>query len=167
MESGRWFATLSSMRIRQLAITGAVFCGVTSSLAAAEDGPSPQPTPESAMLFLVQTLPGLKVLDTWNGGRLEAVYDRARAKNRCSITVGAPRAKIYTEFGGDRALRRQSWLIDFSKVTGVGQQGTRVIYKVYQSPKLNLGIVANSPAVASQMARSIDTLRRACEKNKP
>ena len=115
------------------------------------------------MDFLVRALPRLKMLHTWEGGWMEATYDRARARGRCQLEVGAPFAKIYSDFGEvNEAPLRQSWLLDFSKVTGVGQRGTRAIYKVAHDRKLVLGVVATDAELAGRIARAIESLRLAC-----
>jgi hypothetical protein len=120
-------------------------------------------TSEAAMEFLIRVLPGLKMLDTWEGGWMEAKYDRARAIGRCKLEVGAPFAKIHSDFGEvNEAPLRQSWLLDFSKVTGVGQRGTRAIYKVAHDRMLVLGVVAMDATLAGRIARAMENLRLAC-----
>jgi hypothetical protein len=120
----------------------------------------PSYTPESAMAFLVKSLPGLKEVDTWNGGWLEAKLDGADSKKRCELITKAPFGLIH--YGeSTRELDRQTWELDFARVSGVGQQGSRMLYKLKKTDQV-FSYDAGTPELALQIAYAFDALRQEC-----
>jgi hypothetical protein len=117
------------------------------------------------MAFLVKTLPNLKEVDTWDGGWFEAKLDGAGSEGPCTLTTKAPFGLNHL---GDSTteVNRQSWFLDFSTVTGVGQQGSRIIYKTKDSHIIG-GYEAGTPELALQIAYAFDALRRACNLKRP
>jgi len=112
------------------------------------------------MAFLVKSLPGLKEVDTWNGGWLEAKLDGADSKNRCELITKAPFGLIHN---GDstRELDRQTWELDFATVSGVGQQGSRILYKLKKTDEV-FSYDAGTPELALRIAYAFDALRQGC-----
>ena len=91
---------------------------------------------------------------------LEAKLDGAGTGGRCKLTTKAPSGFVH-EYGGTREVESQNSVVDFSKVTGVGQNGTRAIYKLAKVDRV-LGIEAGTPERALRIAQAYEALRQAC-----
>jgi hypothetical protein len=130
---------------------------------AAKAEAAPTQTPAAAMDFLVRTLPHVKTFDAWQGGWREAPLDRAKFNEPCELAIGAPFVKTYSDYGEQHdAPARQRWLLDFSNVSGIGQKGTRVGYKVASESNLVMGFVAPDADTAHGIAIALDTMRKMC-----
>lgn len=117
------------------------------------------------MAFLVQTLPGLKVVDTWDGGWLEAKLYAAGSDGKCVLTHKARFSLIHTD-GGEHDYPKQDWFLDFSQVTGVGVKDSRAIYKMKKVDQV-LGFDAGSHELAVRIAFALEALRQACKTATP
>lgn len=120
-------------------------------------------TPAAAMAYLVRTLPHVKTFDAWQGGWGEAPLDRVKFNEPCVLATGAPFETMYDDSGEQHeAPLRQSWVLDFSDISSVGQTGTRAGYKVSKTPNLILGFVARDAETAHGIAIALETMRQAC-----
>ena len=112
------------------------------------------------MVFLVKSLPGLKEGVAWNGGSLEAKLSGAESNKRCELITKSPFGEIRA---GDssRELDRQTWQLDFARVSGVAVQGRRTFYKLKNTDEI-FSYDAGTPELALQIAYAFDALRQAC-----
>jgi len=146
----------------RLASLLAICCALVLPVpAAAQEGAEAKLAPEAAMAFLVKTLPGLRKVDTWDGGWLEARLYGAGSRGPCMLTEKAHFALIHRADDTREASEPQRWELDFSTVTAIAQQGSRIVFKVAKVDEL-LGYETGSPELARRMAHAFDTLRRAC-----
>jgi hypothetical protein len=130
---------------------------------AAAPMPGATQTPAAAMDYLVRTLPNVKTFDAWQNGWREAPLDRAKFKDMCELRTGAPFVKVYSDFGDHHdAPARQNFVLDFSGVSAIGQNGTRVGYKVAGEPNIIMGFTARDEETARGIAVALDTMRKAC-----
>jgi hypothetical protein len=121
-------------------------------------------TPAAAMDYLARTLPNVETFDAWEGGWGEAPLDRAKfGDDPCQLTTGAPFVKLYYDNGEQHdAPLRQSWKVDFSNISSVGQNGNRAGYKVANDPKLIMGFIARDAETARRIAAALETMRLYC-----
>ena len=117
-------------------------------------------TPESAMAFLVKSLPGLKEVETWSGGSLEAKLSGAESKKRCEL-ITEVRFGVIHYSDDTREVSRQTWQLDFGNVSGVALQGPRILYKLKNTDEI-ISYDAGTPELAAEIAYAFDALRRGC-----
>jgi|SoimicmetaTmtHAB_FD_contig_121_33133_length_747_multi_2_in_0_out_0_2 hypothetical protein len=120
-------------------------------------------TPAQAMDYLVRTLPRVQLFDAWEGGWGEAPLDRAKFSDMCELTTGAPFVRLFYDSGEQHdAPARQSWRIDLTAISGVGQNGKRAGYKLSSNPNMILGFTAPDVETARGIATALETMRKAC-----
>jgi hypothetical protein len=120
-------------------------------------------TPAQAMDYLVRTLPHVQLFDAWEGGWSEAPLDRAKFDDMCELTTGAPFVRLFYDSGEQHdAPARQSWRVDLSAISGVGQNGKRAGYKLSSNPNMILGFAAPDVETAHGIAVALETMRKAC-----